>query len=154
MGEKIHAQMKCPCRATAEALYDALLDPASVRLWLAEALKAMGLEGDVVQVAIDPLVGGSFLWSDNRDGSEMRHWGTYSDLVRGQRMEFTWITDPSEEEDPSHVVVTWDSHDAGCDCEIIHTFDAVWADYVERTENAWRCMIEAADRLVSEQGRK
>jgi len=35
-----------------------------------------------------------------------RHWGTFLELERPQRIVFTWITDPSEEADPSVVRLT------------------------------------------------
>ena len=42
----------------------------------------LGLAGDMKRVEIDARVGGKFYFSDMRDGTEARHWGTYLELDR------------------------------------------------------------------------
>lgn len=108
----------------------------------------MGLSGDIGQIEIDPKVGGSFLFTDMRDGTAARHWGTYLELNRPRKIAFTWIVDPSEEPDPSRVTMTIEPDGAGCVATIVHELDAKWADYIEQTENAWSCMMRATDVLL------
>jgi len=147
MGEKIEAKVTHPFRASAERVYDAWLDPERVRLWLAAALKACGLAGDIRRVEIDPRVGGKFFFSDLREGKEARHWGTYLALQRPGKIVFTWITDESEESNPSQVTVSIVPQAQGCTATIVHEMDAEWKEYVERVESGWLRMLRAIDAV-------
>ena len=136
-------------KASAEPVYDAWLDPEKARIWMRTALQNMGLSGDIGQIEIDPQVGGSFLFTDMRDGVETKHWGTYLELDRPHKIVFTWILDESEESDPSKVTFTIQRDGEGCVGSIVHEMDAKWADYVEQTENGWICMMHGTDALVA-----
>ncbi len=78
------------------------------------ASQSMGLSGDIGQIEIDPRVGDAFLFTDIRDGTEARHWGTYLELERPHKVVFTWIVDGavysvSESQLPSRRVSVWDA---------------------------------------------
>ncbi len=148
MAEKIEVKISHRFNASAQRVYDAWLEPEKVRAWLRRALQSMGLSGDIGQIEIDPTVGGEFLFTDMRDGTESRHWGKYLELDRPRRIVFTWIVDLSEEFDPSKVTLTIHADGAGCIATIIHEMDAKWADYVAQTENGWSCMMQATDVLL------
>ncbi len=147
MTEKIEVKVSHRFKASAECVYDAWLQPDRVRVWMRTALQSMGLTGEIGQIEIDPKVGGAFLFTDMRDGTETRHWGTYLELERPHKIVFTWITDESEESDPSKVTLTIQPDAEGCIASIIHEMDAKWADYVAQTENGWSCMMQATDVL-------
>src|SRR5579864_3679560 len=100
MGPKIEARVTHHFKVAAERDYDAWLNPDSVRVWMSAALKTFGLSGEIRRVEIDPRVGGKFLFSDMRDGTEQRHWGTYLELERPRKIVFTWTVDESGEADP------------------------------------------------------
>ena len=148
MTEKIKANASCQSKASAQRFYDAWLQPDKVQAWMRTALQSMGLSGDIGRIEIDPRVGGAFLFTDIRDAVEARHWGTYLELERPHKIVFTWITDESEESDPSRVTLTIQPDGEGCIATIIHEIDAKWADYVAQCENAWRCMMQAAAVLL------
>ena len=148
MTEKIEVGVSHRFKASAERVYDAWLEPDKVRVWMRTASQSMGLSGDIGQIEIDPRVGGAFLFTDIRDGTETRHWGTYLELERPHKIVFTWIVDESEESDPSQVVLTIQPEGEGCIATIIHEMDAKWADYVEQTENGWSCMMQATEVLL------
>jgi uncharacterized protein YndB with AHSA1/START domain len=76
MQSKIEAKVSHRFKASAERVYDAWLDPKHVRVWMTAALKSLGLSGDIQRIEIDAKVGGKFFFSDIRDGTEARHWGT------------------------------------------------------------------------------
>ena len=101
------------------------------------------LPGDIRQVQVEPRVGGSFVFSDFRDGVEARHWGTYLELARPHRLVFTWIVDASEEADPSKVLLTIEPDGDGCIATIVHEMDAAWAAYASMTEKGWSLMLDA-----------
>jgi uncharacterized protein YndB with AHSA1/START domain len=147
MRSKIEARASHRCKAAAQQVYDAWLDPGKVRLWMAAALKSFGLAGDIERIEIDPRVGGKFLFSDMRDGAEARHWGTYLELDRPHKIVFTWIVDESEEADPSRVTLTIEPEAIGCVAAIVHEMDEEWIDYVSRTESGWARMLQEVAKL-------
>lgn len=148
MSGKVEAKVKHSFVADAEQVYDAWLDPSQVQLWLAAALQSFGLAGDIQRVEIDPKIGGKFVFSDIRNGTEARHWGTYLDLQRPKKMAFTWIVDESGEADPSIVTLTIQPLPSGCEVELVHLMDEKWIEFVERTRTGWSRMLQQIDNLT------
>lgn len=148
MSSTIRARVTHRFGAPAERVFDAWLDPTSIRRWLAAALRRMGLPGDVREVHVDPRVGGAFRFTDVRDGVETPHWGTYLELDRPRTIAFTWITDASQESDPSTVTLTLTPDGDGCTATLVHELDAAWTAYVARTEQGWSRMMEAVGERV------
>ena len=143
MTHRIHATATHRLNMAPERVFDAWLDPAKVRIWLASALQVVGLPGDIRQVQIEPHVGGSFLFSDLRNGMEARHWGKYLELERPNRLVFTWIVDESDEADPSKVTIYIQPDGDDCIATIIHEMDAAWIEFVSKTEQSWTRMLTA-----------
>lgn len=144
MSARIEARVQHRFAAPPERIFDAWLDPAMVRVWLAAALRESGLAGEIGTVEIDPRPGGRFVFSDWRGGVEARHWGTYLELERPRRIAFTWIVDPSGEADPSRVTITIEPDGSGCIVTLVHEMDAAWVDYLSRTEAGWSRMLRAS----------
>ncbi|MEI8380170.1 MAG: SRPBCC domain-containing protein [Planctomycetota bacterium] len=137
----------------AQKVFDAWLDPAKVRAWMASALKGFGLSGEMRRVEIAPQVGGKFCFSDLRGGMEAVHRGTYLELVRPSRIAFTWIvgeSDPADEvaDAPSKVTLTIEPDGTGCMATLVHEMDLKWAEYVSRTEQSWTRMLQAIESLA------
>lgn len=136
-------------RASPERVFDAWLDPGSVRAWL--ALPDEGKRDfDVRRVEIDARVGGKFTFSDMREDGEAVHWGSYEVIDRPRRLVFTWFVSPEEEEEgTSQVTLTLDPlADGGCQATIVHRMDAQWAEWVGRTAEGWRTMLAKIGKLV------
>ncbi len=112
------------------------------------ALNSLRLAGDIKRVEIDARVGGKFFFSDMRNGTEARHWGTYLEQDRPRKVVFTWIVDESEEADPSKVALTIESQPDGCIATIVHSLDAQWLDDLSRTESGWSRMLSAIERTL------
>jgi uncharacterized protein YndB with AHSA1/START domain len=148
MNSKIEARVSHPFKATAERVYDAWLDPEKARLWIAAALKSFGLPGDIRRIDIDARVGGQFFFSDMRDGTETRHWGSYLELDRPHKIVFTWIVDESEEANPSKVTLTIQPEADGCVATIVHEMDAQWVDFISQTESGWARMLQGVESLL------
>ena len=106
-----------------------------------------GLPGTITTVKVDPRVGGAFEFADLRPGVEARHWGTYLALERPRTVQFTWITDPSEDEESSIVTVSITPDGSGCRVELVHDMSAEWREYVERTQVGWSRMLAAIGEL-------
>ena len=152
MTSKIEAKVTHRFRSSADRIYDAWLNPEKARHWMEAALMKCGLAGDVRRIDIDARVGGSFCFSDMRDGVETKHWGTYLELDRPRKIVFTWITDESEEVDPSRVTLTIEPDGKGCIAAIVHEMDAKWVEFIPRTETGWNLMLEAIDALLGASG--
>lgn len=119
---------------------------------MSAALQSMGLSGDVRRVEIDPRVGGSFTFSDMREGTEAVHWGTYRELDRPRKLVFTWFTSEEDErENTSLVTLTLEPREEGCVATIVHRMDAKYGEYVKRTEKGWGRMLEQIGTLVERQ---
>jgi uncharacterized protein YndB with AHSA1/START domain len=149
MNSRIEARVSHRFKASAERVFDSWLDPEQVRLWIAASLKSFGLAGDIRRIEIDARVGGRFYFSDMRDGTEARHWGTYLELDRPRKIVFTWIVDESEEANPSTVTLTIQTEPDGCTAIIVHELDAKWVDYIARTESGWAGMLNEVERLLA-----
>jgi uncharacterized protein YndB with AHSA1/START domain len=149
MSPRIEAKVSHRFKAPAERVYDAWLDPEKTRAWMAASLRSFGLPGDIQRIEIDTRVGGKFFFSDIRDGTEARHWGTYLELDRPRKIVFTWIVDESEEDNPSRVTLTIEPDADGCVATIVHAMDPKWAEYVARTEDGWGRMLRHVDALLA-----
>lgn len=149
MSSRIQARVTHRFNASPERVFDAWTRADSVRRWLTAALKEMGLEGDLREVRADARLGGAYCFSDMRGGQEARHWGTYLEFDRPRRLVFTWITDESEEADPSVVTLTIEPEGSGCIATLVHDMDAAWADYLSRTEQGWGRMLRAIDAPIA-----
>ncbi|MPZ39581.1 MAG: SRPBCC domain-containing protein [Rhizobiales bacterium] len=132
--------------AAPERVYDAWLDPSKLRIWMKAALMEMGLSGDIRRIEVDARVGGTFFFSDIRDAGEAKHWGTYRVLDRPRKIEFTWIVDESQNDEPSVVTITIEPDGTGSIVTIAH--EKIWASYVERTEMGWSRMLRAIDAML------
>jgi uncharacterized protein YndB with AHSA1/START domain len=148
MKPTVEARVSRHFKVPAEKVYDAWLDPQKVRVWMEGALKSFGLAGDIRRIEIDARVGGKFFFSDMRDGNEARHWGTYLELQRPNKIVFTWIVDESAEENPSKVTMTIQSEPGGCVAAMVHEMDAAWKDYIEQTESGWSRMLANVEQVV------
>ena len=148
MSSKIEAKVTHRFNATAEQVYDAWLSPAQVRLWMTAALKSFGLAADIQRIEIDARVGGKFFFSDLRDGTEARHWGTYLELDRPRKIVFTWLIDESEAADPSVVTLTIDPEPDGCIATIVHEMDSQRIEYISQTEKGWSGMLHEIEKLL------
>ena len=151
MGQPISVTVSHRFDAPAEKAFNVWLEPAQVRKWMSMALKSLGQSGEVKRVEIDPKIGGTFLFSDMRDGAEYRHWGTYVELDRPRRLAFTWNTVDSDESDPCNVALSVEPDGKGSIVTIVNEIDEKWADYVGITENGWRRILEAEDAVLKEQ---
>lgn len=76
--------VRCEIAATAEELFDAWLDPASLAIWMRP--------GDMQRatVKIDARVGGKFEILMHGATETYPHSGTYQELDRPRRLVFTW----------------------------------------------------------------
>ena len=134
-------------RLTAQQVYDAWLNEDDLRAWMDNALSTFGLSADIREIKVDARVGGSFLFTDMRDGEEARHWGTYRVLDRPSFIEFTWLTSEEEEREAISIVrIEITPEKTGCSAVLTHRMNGEWAEYIEQTERGWAMMLTAIEQ--------
>ena len=148
MQKTVQAKVTQRFGALPERVFDAWIDPTQVRVWMALALQEMGITGEIQDLEISPHVGGRFLFSDLRNGFLAKHWGTYLEINRPNRLVFTWIVDASEEANPSKVTIDIAPENDGCVAILSHEMDTKWMEYVSRTEQGWARMLRAIAKCV------
>ena len=121
--------------ASPERVFDARLDPAMIGQWmLGPALR----EEEILRIAVDGRVGGSFSFLVRRGSDEIDHVGEYLELRRPERLVFTWGIVGS---DSSRVAIDIVPLGTGCELTLLHELHPDWADYAARTEAGWTKML-------------
>ncbi len=121
--------------ASAERLFDAWLDPASLAVWMRRD------GGEASDAVADPRVGGSFtITMHDRFGSVV-HAGTYTVIDRPRTLEFTWRSHATNTAD-SLVRVTFEPdgdatvvevrHERLPDAEAVRSHTDGWTEIIGR----------------------
>lgn len=123
-----------------EVLFDAWLDPESVRHWL------FATPGGVMErVEIEPRVGGRFRIEERRGADLAEHFGEYVEIDRPRRLAFDFWTNFSAERTRITVAIAPD----GDGSRLTLTHEGVWADYEERTRQGWTMILEGLGRTLA-----
>jgi uncharacterized protein YndB with AHSA1/START domain len=125
-----------------EHVFDAWLDVRKVRRWFGPGF------GPVVCVDIDARVGGVFTIVQQRGPDDVEHQGTYLEIARPRRLVFSFRVPP--EASTSRVTVQIEPAGRGCELALMHEMGEQWRDAVERTEAAWRSMLDAMADAIGE----
>jgi len=131
--------------ASPERVFGAWLDPAAIGTWM---FGARLREEEVLRIAIDARVGGSFSFLVRRGGAELDHVGTYREIDRPRRLVFTWgVVGHSTEE--SVVTIELVPFGAGCELTLMHEMDPKWAEYADRTRAGWSKMLDVMAETIN-----
>jgi uncharacterized protein YndB with AHSA1/START domain len=120
--------------APAERVFDAWLDAEKAGRFLFATPT-----GQMVRAETDPRVGGKFVFVDRRDGQDAVHTGEYLAIDRPRRLVFRFAAGDTES---THVTVEIVPRDTGCELTLIHEMNPAWKDYVSRTEEGWKGILE------------
>lgn len=119
----------------AERVFDAWLDPEKTRRFLFATST-----GQMVRAEIDPRVGGTFNFTDRRDGVDVEHIGEYLEIDRPRRLAFTFHTERGST-DLSRVTIDIVPLSTGCELTLSHEIDPKWVQYKDRTEAGWTTIL-------------
>lgn len=126
-----------------ESTFGAWLDPAQISRW-------MFANDEVMRIALEPRVGGTFSFVVRRQGREIDHVGTYLEIDRPHRLAFTWGTADSEER--SRVIITVEPQATGSAMTVTHEMNPQWAHFVPQAEASWGKMLDALAAALPKQG--
>lgn len=124
-----------------ERVFDAWLDPATIRRWFGPGL------GPVTIAEVQPRVGGRFAIVQRRGRDDVAHGGCYEELDRPRRLAFTWEVPPGSRE-RSRVLVALVPEGDGCRCDVAHEMDARWREFVPRSAQAWAKTLGAMSNAL------
>jgi uncharacterized protein YndB with AHSA1/START domain len=130
--------------ARPERVFDAWLDDRMIGRWMFGPVLR---DEEVLRIAVDARVGGSFSFLVRRQGAEIDHIGKYLKIDRPRRLAFTWGI-AKESEDESRVTIDIVTQQTGCELTLTHQPAPKWADYASRTEAGWTRMLEALGELL------
>lgn len=126
--------------AAPERVFDAWLVPRTLGQWM---FGPRVREENVVRLDVDPRVGGSFSLKVERNGEIIDQVGQYLEIERPHRLVFTWAVKGQSDDGPSQVRIDIAASSSGCVLTLVHSMDAKWAEYAQRTQDGWNTMLDA-----------
>ena len=127
--------------ADGATIYDGFLDPEKAREFLFRTPA-----GTMVSCEIEARVGGHFFITEKRDGEDVLHTGEYLELVRPERIVFTFGVPKYSRE---FTTVSLDIVPIGEGCEVTLTHTGVLAEWAEGTAKAWAGILDGAERILA-----
>ncbi|MFM1801996.1 MAG: hypothetical protein RJA81_1348 [Planctomycetota bacterium] len=127
-----------------ELIFNALISPEMISRWMfGPALR----EETIIHIKNEPKTGGSFSYLVERDGHLIDHVGVYRIIEPPQKLQFTWAIGETSPND-SLVTITLLNDSNSCQLQLTHEMPEEWADFVDRTQNAWARMLHQLKSLL------
>ena len=130
--------------ASPERVFDAFLDPARAGRFMF-ATPA----GQMVRADIDARVGGSYTFTDRRDGEDVEHTGRYLEIDRPRRLVFSFSVDNFATE-ADRVSIDIVPLETGCELTLTHEMKPEWAEYADRTSAGWTTILDGLAAALGE----
>jgi uncharacterized protein YndB with AHSA1/START domain len=144
MSDPVHAIVLRRFNVAAERVFDAWFDP----VWLGQWMFGPNIRDErIVQLELEPRVGGKFSFVVNRNGTDVDHVGEYLEIDRPRLLVFTWATRDTLPE-TSRVIVEIAARDHGCDVKLTHLMGARWSAFVDQAAASWSKMLDALERAL------
>lgn len=128
-----------------EHVFDAWLSTDMIGQWM---FGPKVREEEIINLEIDPIVGGNFSFLVSRGNTVIDHIGTYLIIDRPKHLEFNWGVKGMS--DNSRVIVDILPQDNGCKLTLVHELHPDWKDYFERTKEGWAMMLNLLDQALIE----
>lgn len=141
---KAQVQVVRRFKATAQRVYDAFLDPQKAGKFMFATPT-----GEMVRVQIDARVGGTYIFTDRRDGEGVVHTGQYLELDRPRRIVFTLQVEKYGQ-DIDRVSIDIRELSSGCELTLTHEMSATWRDARGMVEAGWKGILEAVAQALDE----
>ena len=130
-------------KVPAGRVYHAILDPAMIARFMFGPLLR---EEEILDIHIDPRVGGAFSYKVRRGKDEIDHVGEFLELIPPRRIVFTWAIAPAR--DGSTVAIDITPTPDGASLRLTHELAPEWADFADRSRAGWEKMLGVLATLV------
>jgi uncharacterized protein YndB with AHSA1/START domain len=125
---------------SAERVFDAWLDPQKAGKWLFATPT-----GKMVRVEIDARVGGSYNFTDRRDGQDIEHVGSYLEIDRPRRLVFT-LAVPKFSKEFTRVSIDIAPLAGGCELTLSH--EGILPEWADKTQEGWgKILTDLSSRI-------
>jgi uncharacterized protein YndB with AHSA1/START domain len=131
-------------KASPERVFDAFLDPAKAGRFM-----FVTRAGTNVRAEIDPRVGGTYNFTDRRDGEDVEHTGEYLVIERPKKLVFT-LSVEKYEQNVDRVTVEITPDGSGSKLVLTHEMKPEYAQYEGRTKQGWTSILESLARVLDE----
>jgi len=121
--------------ASPEVVYDAWLDPVKAGKFLFATPT-----GEMVRAETDPRVGGSFTFTDRRDGQDILHTGEYLELERPNRIVFDFVV-PQFSSIATRITIELVPVGTSSMLTLMH--EGVLPEYEDATKKGWSMILDA-----------
>jgi uncharacterized protein YndB with AHSA1/START domain len=132
-------------KASPERVFDAFLDPAKAGRFM-----FVTKDGTNVRAEIDARVGGSYIFTDRRDGEDVEHVGEYLVIDRPHRLVFT-LSVEKYTQDADRVTVEIVPDGNGSKLVLTHEMKPEYAEYEDRTKAGWTSVLESLAQVLGEE---
>lgn len=144
-GHALKAIVSRSFNASPERVFDAWTTPALIEKWM---FGPSVRDERVVHIRTDARKGGRFSFAVEREGETIDHTGEYLVFDRPEKLVFTWgIAGTSDDESTVAIVIT--ATPDGCELTLTHQLDLEWADYLNRTKDAWAFMLDKLGEVIA-----
>jgi len=116
----------------AERVFQAWLDQDTVGEWLFATP-----EGEMIEVALNPKVGGSYRIVERREDGDILHTGVYERIDAPHDLEFTFSV-PKYDPGSVHVHIHIASTPGGCDLNLTHEVEEQW---LKPSTHGWQTIL-------------
>ncbi len=128
-----------------QRVYDAILSPEMIARFMFGPLLR---EETILHIGNDLKVGGAFSYKVRRGENEIDHVGKFLELDPPKRIAFTWaIAGESDDGEPSVVTIDIEPTPEGCCVRLSHEMPVQWADFIDRSRNAWEKILGVLSTL-------
>src|SRR5262249_12557130 len=129
-----------------QRVYDAILSPEMIGRFMFGPLLR---EETILHIRSDLRVDGVFSYKVRRGDTEIDHIGKFLELVPPNRIAFTWaMAGQSDQGEPSIAAIDIPPTPEGCTVRLSHEMPEEWADFIDRSRQAWEKMLGVLATLL------
>lgn len=132
-------------RVPSERVYDAILEPDMISRFMFGPLLR---EEEILHIRNEPRGGGTFSYKVRRGEHEIDHVGDFLELDRPRRIVFTWGIASESAAGGSVVSIYITPTAEGCSVRLVHEMAPEWADFIDRSRDAWKKMLAVLATLL------
>lgn len=131
--------------ASAEAVFDAWLDPEIARQFLFTTP-----DSAIATCAIDARVGGRFFIVDRRGDELPEHHGRFVEIDRPHRLVFLFRGPGTTEDEWTRVSLDIVSRAQGCTLTLTHEIGPKWAEWKDQVGRGWTMILDREAEILEQ----